>query len=218
MEPFLTNVVDILTILSNLALLIPFVSALKQHRWTRAFIFFWMTWVSFIYHLCDSFGACLFRFTVHHNLDFFFAELLIILTVLYFVEFSSKYPWVERFLIILGAIAVIILQVVLDNELHVQAVIVGFSVGCLIIYWIVYAYTYGDGHIPHYYMPMLALGVSLISGSIILYEVQGLWPAGYWGIHSLWHVMAALGQHYFLFIKVAAISFYSVDSRIRFKY
>ena len=167
-ESYLTRLVDIVILLSNLFFFIPFVGAIRQKRWTRAWIFFWMIWISFTYHLCKSFGVCLFTSNQHSHLDFFFAQLLIILTALYFVAFSRRYPWVERGLIILGAIAVVILQITLNSDLIVQASLVGASVFFVLLYWFL------RGSLPTYNMVYMTLGLSLIVGSVSLYTYQDI--------------------------------------------
>ena len=196
-----------MTVVSNLFLLIPFAGAWWFRLWTRSWIFFWMTLSSFTYHLCDSFGACIFSFSVHHHLDFFFAQLLIALTALYLIVFSPKYPWLERGLIIFGAIVIIILQVTLDAELYVQAAIVGAAFVGIIIYWV------AEG-VPQYRWDAFLLGFSLIAGSVLLYTSQNLLPSAYWGIHSLWHTAAALGQYFFLFIKPRGRKYAALDAKI----
>jgi len=205
----MTRGADVLTIVSNLALLIPAITAARYHRWTRAWVFFWETWVSLLYHLCDSFSVCLFSYTVHHNLDFFFAQLLIVLAGLYVIVFPRGWEWLERGLIIVGAIAIIVLQVTLGGELIVQGAIVVVLFLGIIIYWCA-------AGVPRYNWAMFLLGFSLTSSSVTLYILQNQWNQAFWAIHSLWHVAAALGQHYFLQIRPPAPRFAGVDARIKF--
>jgi len=212
MEYYLTKGIDVLTILSNLAFIIPTIGAAKQRRWTRAFVYFLMIWASFTYHLCDSFDACLFTFNEHHFIDFFFAQFLIFLSGLYFVEYSPKYPYAERFLIITSAIIVVILEITLGGELIVQGAIVGVVLFGILVYWII------RGSVPKYNMKYLALGVTLTSLSVTLYVYQNILPQSYWSIHSLWHLGGSLGQYYLLFIKRAAPRYMAADSRIRYRY
>ena len=201
MEQYLIRTVDILTILSNLFFLIPSATAFSRGWWIRGWVFFWMVWASFVYHLCDSFNVCIFSFTAHHHIDFFFAQFLIVQTALFFPFYSPKYKWVEPGLMVLGAIGLIVLQLLLPADLGVQAAIVVVAFIAIVIYWIVYTCTNDQKRFPPYNWIKMLLSISLIGCSITLYTVQNLWPDAYWGVHSLWHTAAAFGQHYFLFIK-----------------
>jgi len=207
MDATLIRWAEILTVVSNVALLLPFVGALYARRSTRAWIFFFETWVSLAYHLCGSFNACLFTYRVHHNLDFFFAQLLIFTTVLYLVDFHPEHAWIERGLIFLAAITIVILQATLSTEIYVQAAIGGVAFIGILIYWLT------EG-VPNYNWENFLLGISLICGSAMLYVLQDLWPNGYWAVHSVWHVGAGFGQYYWLGIKPRPRAFMAMDSRI----
>jgi hypothetical protein len=200
--------VDILTVLSNLFLLIPFGGAIYYRRWTRAFVYFWMLWVSFFYHLCTAFVICIFSYSHHQALDFFFAQLLIILTGLYLIDFPRDLPWLERGLIFLGGIAIFALQMLFGIQFYVQAAIAGVVAAGVGIYWL----TCG---VPDYDWSMLLLGLALIIGSVQLYTAQNLQPKSYWGVHSLWHTAAAMGQFYWLQIKPRAPKYAALDSKIK---
>jgi len=205
--------VDMLTVYSNLFLLIPAVTAYYLNRRLRSIIYVFMCIFSALYHLCDSFEICLFSFEFHHNLDFFFAEFLIILGGLYLVEFTPRTQWIEYWLIFTGALIIVILQGVLPGELSVQAGITAVVFFGVVIYWIVYKNEFG--HIPKYDWSNLTLGLALTSGSIILFSVQNVWYQGYWGVHSLWHTAAAIGQHYILMCKKKVPLIQAAASRIK---
>ena len=207
MESTLIKGLDIFCVLSNLAFFVPFGGALYWRRFTRAWLFFWQMWASFFYHLCDSFNACLFGFRIHHNLDFFHAQLLTITTVLYLVDFSRRQVWLERGLIFLAGVVVIILQSTLSAELYVQVAIVGTTFLGIVVYWLIHG-------VPRYNWSMLLLGISLISGSAMLYAVQDIWPNGYWADHSVWHVAAAFGQFFWLQIKPRPAPYLGLDRQI----
>ena len=104
-------------------------------------------------------------------------------------------------MILICGFILVILQIALDSELYVQAIIVGICFVAIIIYWIVYYCTVGNGKLPPYDWSALTLGIILLGGSSILYSFQLVWPGGYWLFHSLWHISAALGMHYILMIK-----------------
>lgn len=180
--------------LSNLFLLFPFVLAIYYRLIGRAFVYFSAMIASSLYHLCDSYGACLFDFHTLHNFDFFFAQLLIWLGALYFVHWPTKYSWVEWILALLGALFIVVLLIVLPGELYVQAGIAGVGFLLVIIYWFI-------AGIPKYRWSYVVLALALSGSSIVLFSIQNIWPGAYWGVHSLWHVAAAIGQFYLLMIK-----------------
>ena len=208
--------VDVLTVFSNLFLLIPAVTAYYLNRRLRSIIYVFMCIFSALYHLCDSYELCLFSFEFHHNLDFFFAEFLIILGGLYLVEFTMKTQWIEYWLIFTGALIIVILQNLLPGELSVQAGITAVVFFGVIIYWIVYKYE--NGHIPKYNWSYLTLGLALTAGSITLFSVQNMWYQGYWGIHSLWNTAAAIGQHYILMSRKKAPLIQAAAGRINYNF
>ena len=202
--------VDALTVFSNLSLLIPAITAYYLNRRLRALIYVFMFIFSALYHLCDSFDLCLFSFQFHHNLDFFFAEFLIILGGLYLVDFTPSTQYIEYWLIFSGGLIIVILQDVLPGELSVQAGITIVVFSGVAINW------YLREKRGHYNWILLALGIILSIGSIMLFSVQNVLPQGYWGIHSLWHITAALGQHYILKSRDKALLTQSAASKIKY--
>lgn len=207
---------EIPPVYSNLFLLIPAVTASYLNHRLRSLIYVFMCGFSALYHLCDSFDICLFSFEFHHNLDFFFAEYLIILGGLYLVEFTTKTQYIEYLLIFSGALVIVILQYTFSGELAVEAGIVTVVFIGIIIYWVIYKYKHG--RLPEYNWSNLTLGLALTAGSIMLFSVQNSWHEGYWIVHSLWHTSAALGQHYILLCKKKAPLIQSAASKIKFTY
>lgn len=188
---------DVLLILSNLAFLIPFSRAVYYRRWTRAAIYFIIVFASGLYHCCDSYSnLCIFEFSTHHNLDFFFAELIIPLSALYLIYFTPGYFWIERWLIILFAIGIFVIQITLPGELYVQAIVSGIALFILVVYWI-YFYNHYK-RFPYYNWIDFLLFLSFTALSISLFSVQNIWHEGYWAVHSIWHISAAVGQTYLL--------------------
>lgn len=164
-------------------------------------------WVSAAYHLCDSFDVCLFDFSFHHHLDFFFAQGLIVLGVLYLIDFTHGYEWVEWLLIFCGLLGVAILQATLPGELMVQAGIAGVSFAVVISYWTLWG-------VPKYNWGKLTMGLALLGASIILFATQSVNSSLYWLNHSLWHISASFGMDYLLQIKPPARLIDSVAWRI----
>lgn len=210
----LVNVAEIFTVLSNLALLIPAITAARHRRVFRSFVFFLETFVSSAYHIGDYTGHCLFSFKTLHHLDFWFAQMIMILNLLYLFDFNRYWYWLEWILIFIGGFVLVILQITLPGELYVQAIVSGVIFLAIIIYWIVYACTVGKGHLPPYDWSALALAIALLAGSTILYSAQLIWPSGYWLAHSFWHIAAALGSHYMFFIKKPAPKWANAAGRI----
>jgi len=192
---------EVFAVISNLALLIPFVTAVAWRRIFRAFLLFTETWVSGAYHLCDYSGVCLFSFETLAFLDFWFAQMLMIQALFYIFHFNDSWLWLEWVLILASGFGLVLLQIACDSELYVQAIIVGIFFVVIIMYWIVYYCTVGKGSLPPYDWSALTLGIALLGGSSILYSYQLIWPSGYWLFHSLWHIAAAMGMHYILMIK-----------------
>lgn len=170
-------------------------------------ILFVECWISGLYHLCDSFDVCLFSFTFHHHLDFFFAQSLIVYAALYFIQFEFGYKWLHWVLMFIGMLAIAILQATLPGELMIQAAIAIVSFSVVVGYWIIFK-------MPRYNWRYVLIGVSLLSGSVALFALQNVYSPAYWAIHSLWHVAAAMGMHYIIMIKPKAYWFESAAAKI----
>lgn len=203
----------VLTILSNLFFIIPSIRAFYMYRYFRSIVYFVMIFASGAYHACDSFDACIFDADLHHHLDFFFAQLIIVLSGLYIVYFPIEKEYWEYWLIVIGGLTIVVLQATLPGELTVQAGLCGIIFAGIVIYWVYQKGTYGK--IPKYRWDMFLTGISLLAGSVMLYTIQNIWYQNYWGVHSLWHVAAALGQDFFLRIKPPAHWFQTAASRVR---
>ncbi len=188
---------EVLNVISNVTLLLDAYAAYKFRRIFRAPVFFVEAIVSALYHLCDYSGRCIFAFSMLHNLDFFFAQLLIVDAVLYLVNFKKGYMWVEWIMFFIGMLAIVVLEYALPDELFVQAGIAGVMALILITYWFIWG-------VPHYDWFYFSLGLSLIGGSILLFTFQGTWPEAYWSIHSLWHTLGPIGRYYLFYVKAPA--------------
>ena len=107
---------QIFPIISNLAFIPPAIRAAYHGHYTRSAIYALIPFTSGSYHACDAYAsACLFSFSFHRQLDFFFAELIIPLSALFLVFWGDWAP-VERFLIIGFAVALAILQYTLPTS------------------------------------------------------------------------------------------------------
>ena len=195
---FHTRSEDVLTVLSNIFLLIPAATAIIYRRYIRSILLIIETVISSLMHLCDSFGVCAASFQTLSSVDFFFAQWMIPQIALLIPYWGPRYQWLEYWLLILSGLAIYLFQVYLPNQLYVQAGIVIFCVLCVLIYWLVYALRPGG---PRRLPPYFFTGLLLLLISVMLFGALSVWPTGYFAAHSLWHMLAALGYHFFLQIK-----------------
>lgn len=209
------NYWELFSVLSNLVLLVAFVTCVQYHLIFGAFITFTECWVSLAYHLCDFSNSCVFAFDTLRYLDFFFAQYFIIYLSLYLVHWNKYWRWLQWILILIGGCVIAILEILLPGELYVQAGIVAVCLGSVLIYWIVYANTVGQGRIPPYEWSNLLIGVSLIAISTTMFSIQNVIPNYYWAAHSVWHAAAGLGFHYWIKIKKKAPKYANVAGKIK---
>lgn len=198
---------EVLTVISNAALLIAAYIAFKKRRIFRAPTIFTEAFVSSLYHLCDYSGHCLFQFQTLHYFDFFFAELLVVLAGLYLIWFEKDYEWVEWIMIFIYICAIVVLQVVLPGELYVQGGLIGSLIIVLITYWCIFG-------IPKYDWYYLTIGTIFLSISAILFSYQSASPDGYWAIHSLWHLFGAIGISFIFYTKESAELYRNAANKI----
>jgi hypothetical protein len=201
---------NLFPVLSNLFLLIPFVTAVllqikkipNVHTLVfAAFILFTECFVSLTYHVCLFSNYCLFPFTTLGYLDFFFAQLFIVYLAIYIIHFPHGYAWLEWTFVFTGCFLIVIMQIILPGELSVQAGIVICAIAIVFIYWIVYAGTWGNGKIPPYDWYNFTLGFVCLAISTMMFSFQNIYPSLYWAEHSIWHFLAAMGFHFILLIK-----------------
>lgn len=205
---------EIFSVVSNLFLLIPAVAYTYYRRIWRAAVFYIETFVSGFFHLCLAFNVCIFSFPVLKFWDYFFATNIVLNAGLYLVHFTESTYYIEWILLIIGGGTIIILQLALPSALYVQAAIVlAVAVG-VVIYWVVYANTVGKGKLPPYDWYMLSIGLSLMALSVCLFVVQEVLPSTYWLTHSLWHIAAALGNYYFVYIKRPPNKYVNAASKV----
>jgi Protein of unknown function (DUF3522) len=197
---------NVLMIISNVAFIIPSIKSVALNRWTRAALYFCMIFASSFYHA--YFGVSVARKT-----DFFFAQLLIPVTALYIVQFGRKLYFLERWLIIAFAVALFLVEVFLNEPLWMQLVVVGVSAFVVLVYWGWHAWQRGG--LPKYDWDNFALGIALSATACTLYVTQTEWHLGRAYIHSLWHVLAALGQYFILCIRPEGERYASLDAPLR---
>lgn len=184
---------------SNLFFLVPSVRAFLLNDWLRGILLALTTFFSFTYHLCDPYiysdaGVCIFSVSTHHNLDFFFSQLLIPATILLFIYFPSKL--LEY--IVLTAFGVFIgFTLHVDNILYI---IIAIASGLLLMYWIVYSAI--NKKIVQYRWTNVVLGLILVSIAVLLFVIDMLPNNSYFIEHSLWHILIAYGIFILLIVRI----------------
>ena len=200
---------DAFLYLSNIFFLVPFIKAVHKHRWTRSAVYFLLVFVSGFYHACYSaMDLCLVTHAVHHELDFFLSLMLIPLTGLYFIDFGTRFAFLERYIIIGISFATFLIQSdpTLDINI-VQYALVGFSGVLIIIGLILYGRQYDWSSIT--------LGLLLTVTAFAFFIMSQQHPSEYWILHGLWHIFAAFGQYFLLDIRKAAPRYAAMDSQIK---
>ena len=209
----IVNYWELLSVLSNLFLLIAFVTTVRWRRIFISFLLFVECWVSLTYHVCMFSNACLLPYSTLEYFDFFFAQMFIVYLSIYFVHFNKYWAWLEWILVFIGCLVVALLQAFLPNDLAVQAGIVGICLLCVGIYWIIYYNTVGNGKLPPYDLSCLALGLCLISIGVMMFTLQNIVPEYYYLMHPLWHASSAMGINYIIQIKKPAEKYFNVASK-----
>lgn len=194
---------DVLSVISNVAFMLPSGQSMYLRHWTRAVLFFFMIFASSFYHACNSWtGHCTFDANIHRKTDFFFAQLLIPVTALYLIKFKGVWCFVERVLIMLAAATLFVVEVLSNEPFIIQVIISMGSFALIIGYWIGYAvymnHKEGAPRIPNYDWEAMVLGVGCTALACTLFATQRMWHAGYPWVHSIWHVLAAFGQYWVL--------------------
>lgn len=198
---------DVLTIISNGAFILPAVESARRRRWTRFCIYLLVLVNSSIYHTCNSFAGQCAGLPPHvtREMDFFFAQLMIPLTALYVIDFPEELYWMERVLIILSAFIIFLVEQYFESTLLLQLILTGISLTFILIYWAWYAL---NSHhtkrqhsiLPPYRWPHFAMAIGLTAVASSLFVVEMIMPPFYWAVHSIWHVDAALAQYFLLLI------------------
>ena len=211
----------ILTVLSNYFFIVPTVTAFfKEYRWTRGCIYIAIMVFSSMYHVCNSFeGMCVFDAHFHRQLDFFFAQFVIPATALYIIIFPRNCLFLERFLFIAFAIGIVLIQVTAGEVFTAQLVLVAAAFALILVYWIAYAtWKWGSQKqrpsLPDYDWENFYWGIALTAIASSLFATESQNPSFRWAIHSLWHALAALGQHFLLQIRPPAPRYANMDALI----
>lgn len=210
-----------LTILSNLAFLLPFSEAFfYKHRYTRAMLYLGVIVFSSLYHTCNSFSnACVLNANALRQWDYFFAQFTIPATALYVIYFPKGWEALERVLLIVFAVTIAILQSTAGEGLVAQLSICAVAFGLILVYWVGYAVwelSQGkDPDLPPYDWENFGYGIALTGLASSLFVVEALNHNMRWSIHSVWHILGALGQFWILKIRAPAPKYAVMDAMIR---
>lgn len=219
-------VAKVLLVYSNLAFVLPAIQSVNLHRWTMAGLYVLMILASSFYHACNNWaGDCVLDSNVLRKTDFFFAQLLIVTTALYLIQFSPHWAFVERWLILFAAVALFIVEVTMDEPFMAQVIIAGAAFALIVAYWIGYACVASanattevpkriNPYFPPYDWEAFALGVALTALACVLFATQIAWHLGYPWVHCIWHTVAALGQFWILCTRKAAPRDAAMDALI----
>lgn len=195
---------DVFTILSNLAFLLPFATALELDHIFLAFVYLFQMLDSAAYHTCNSFSGVCFGLSPRfwRDSDFFWAQYIIVVSALNLIRFGNR--WTRPVLMVLAGVVIFMLQRWIGESTWLQFGIAGVALLGLVIYWVVYAFRQWlrdrdqPSLLPPYRWRYLALGLLLSGLACSLYVTEMQNHTLYWAIHSVWHVDAALGQHFLL--------------------
>lgn len=204
---------NIVVIASNVLFLFPAWKANQKHRYTRAILYVLMMVASIIHHLC-LIGYCAFSANVCRKLDFFFAQLLIPVTMLYIIKFPPNLAFLERWLIFLFALALFIVEVLFNEPFFIQLGIALISLALVFAYWIGYAVQRERFTLPCYDWEAFSYGIAFSAVACTLFATQSIWHGGYPVVHAVWHSCAAMGQYWILCIRDAAPKNAVMDKKI----
>jgi hypothetical protein len=151
--------------------------------------------------------------SIHHHLDFFFSQLLIVLTALYFIDFGS-WSFLERILIIFGALGIFFIEALTPTQLLTQALISGASLLLICIYVFLY-HPARHGRVPDYHWPNVTWGIIFIAlGCLCFALINQTSDGNYWWLHSMWHIFAGIGQFFILRIRDPVPAAAAIDSKV----
>ena len=209
------NYVGIFPVLSNLIFLAP---AIRYYVWGRVFRTFHSALVLFSsgsYHVCKAYhGACLFDYLMHKDFDYIIAILYLPIDALYFVYFDEKTSYLEWWAVFVSVVVVGLITVGTTSGFVAHAILAGTLVVGLIIYWAVFYLRHG--RFPKYNWRELTTAIALTIFGVALFVIQDFNPAGYWYIHSIWHLTVGMGRFFIVGIKPAVPLALNMASRIQY--
>lgn len=216
--------VEWLLVASNAWFIKPSIRAHNREHSTYAVLYFLMIFASAFHHACLGGINCVFPPTIARKTDFFFAQLLVPMTALYLIQEPLKYAKVKRYVIWLFMVTLFSVEVFTDEPFLIQLIVVCASLVMLCAYWIIYALHASrccsdskpkrSCRFPPYDWYNLSMGFWLSILAVSLFGTQGHWPGGYDWIHSVWHILAAEGQDYFVQSRTPAPENAVVDAEL----
>lgn len=207
---------------SNVSFLFPSLFALASNYYAEAAIYTSISIISSLYHLCKEDwidaagdgGFCLvLNFDQFKALDFFFAQMIVPITLLYFISFdaivdrkkkkivSGDRKWLEILLLYWYAFfnAFTLLA---DNDFILNVIILGSSTLTTVILITLIIYIKYDGLLVKFYPTELALGLFFSFFAISFMFLQDrVSDHLYWFIHASWHILGSLSQWFLMISK-----------------
>jgi len=187
----------LLPIFSNLIFIVAARVALFQGLPDEAILFFIVTILSSpSYHLCLAFPkACLFRANTHYLLDFWTAQLSIIVIGLRFIRIRSRA--LRRWILWVAVISIGMLFAINPRaSFEGQCIIAGLVAGGIFLY--VLWHRYSHGYWPEYDMVAVTLGTAFISMGVCVFVQQDAYPEFQGYTHSFWHLCVGIGVIFWL--------------------
>lgn len=208
---------------SNPAFLFPALFALASNYYIQASIYASNAINSSLYHLCKEDwidaagdgGYCfILSFFQYHAYDFFFAQMVIPITFLYFLNFDAivdvrtrkvvtgDRKWMETLLLYWFAFfnAFMINS---GNKFVYSATVLVISSFITVLFISIIIYIKYDGLYPRFYTTELVLALFFSGLAVSLMFIQDYVSNElYWFIHASWHILASIGQFFLIISKV----------------
>ena len=148
-----------LLVLSNLFVLPAIFLAIRSRQWSVVFILTNVFLVSSAYHLCDSFGACIFSFHSLFWLDHFFAFMAFVVLTVFCMNFCNVE---HKYLVLLGLGEVTVLTYIAFG------ISLGSLTGLIVLLSVLFVLRWAHGGVPHFqWIDALAAGTFLSVGLIL---------------------------------------------------
>jgi hypothetical protein len=120
---------------------------------------------------------------------------LIILSGLAFIQFSPQYAFIERWIIILGALVIYLVP----QSTWTEVIYIGVAFGLALVYALGYRIVSTSGKFPPYKWSNVGWGLGFTAFAVLFFVLSNVIDTNtYWLWHSLWHTCAAIGQFFIL--------------------
>lgn len=117
----------------------------------------------------------------------------------------------ERLFIVFFGLVLLVLELTVGEGFIVQLVLALVSLVIISVYWIITCIR-KQGRLPGYDWNFVGLGLAVTCMACALFATQMQWHTSYWAVHSIWHVLGALGQFFLLYIRPPMPKFAFADA------